>query len=56
MIQRTIYACTAERLTKHVGQDIIVFTSDQQLYRVAGDIYWSQPTIWYYALVDCASS
>ena len=33
----------AERLTQQVGQEIVVFTSDQQLYRVAVNISWAQP-------------
>ena len=36
-------ACTAGRLTKQAGQVIIVFTRDQQLYRVAVNISWAQP-------------
>ena len=34
---------TAGRLTKQAGQDIIVFTRDQHLYRVAVNISWAQP-------------
>ena len=35
--------CTAGRLTKQAGQDIIVFMLDQQLYRVAVNISWAKP-------------
>ena len=42
----------AERLTQQVGQEIVVFTSDQQLYRVAVNIYPglnpTDSTIWCY--------
>ena len=33
----------AERLTQEVGQDIVVFTCGQPLYRVAVNISWAQP-------------
>ena len=33
----------AERLTQQIVQDIVVFTCDQQLYRVAVNISWAQP-------------
>ena len=38
-----IITCTAGRLTKQARQDIIVFTIDQQLYRVDVNISWAQP-------------
>ena len=33
----------AERLVKSTGQDIVVFTCDQQLYQVAVNITWANP-------------
>ena len=33
----------AERLVKSTGQDIVVFTCDQQLYKVAVNITWTNP-------------
>ena len=33
----------AERLVKSTGQDIVVFTCDQQLYKVAVNITWANP-------------
>ena len=38
----------AERITNAVGQSITIFTADQQLYRVALDIIWSDPERWRY--------
>ena len=36
-------AVEAERLVKSTGQDIVVFTCDQKLYKVAVDITWANP-------------
>ena len=36
----------AERITIDAGQCVTVFTADQQLYRVALDIVWSEPERW----------
>ena len=36
----------AERITNAAGQSVTIFTADQQLYRVALDIIWSDPERW----------
>ena len=35
----------ARRITKHTGQSMTVFTSDQQLYRVAVNVVWVYPEL-----------
>ena len=34
--------CEAKRLTKEAGQNVTIFTADQQLYKVMVDITWDQ--------------
>ena len=36
----------AEKITNEAGQSVTVFTADQQLYRIAIDITWSDPDRW----------
>ena len=38
--------CEIERDTAHAGQQVTVFTCDQQLYRVTIDIIWNDPSRW----------
>ena len=35
-----------EEATTKAGQEVTVFTADQQLYRVMFDITWSDPQRW----------
>ena len=44
----TIYTamCTMEETTMKAGQEVVVMTCDQQLYRVVIDIMWTDPGRW----------
>ena len=43
----------AQKLTQQCGQQVIVFTNDQQLYKVAVNVMWVYPEKLYYGLVAC---
>ena len=38
--------CTMEETTMKAGQEVVVMTCDQQLYRVVIDIMWTDPGRW----------